>query len=59
VKYDELELNQNENDEFCTVKYDEFPKKEDFLIPIFVNGEIVKEYSFEEVKENAKNSFLI
>lgn len=56
-KAGKMKLIKDVHDEFKTVQYNEFPDEEDFLIPVFMNGKIVKEYSFDQVKENAQNFF--
>jgi nicotinamide phosphoribosyltransferase len=36
------------------MRQEERPELKDELVTVFENGEIVKEYTFEEIKENAK-----
>ena len=37
---------------FETAPFNE--KEEDYMVPVFENGEILKEWTFAEVRENAK-----
>lgn len=48
-----LKLIQTENG-FETVSDADYPELQDQLITVFENGELKKEYNFEEVRENAK-----
>ncbi|MEM7510491.1 MAG: nicotinate phosphoribosyltransferase [Bacteroidota bacterium] len=43
--------------EYKTVQEEEYPELPDELITIFENGEIIKEWTFEEIRERAKVSF--
>lgn len=43
-----------QNGSYKTVGANEFPELADELITVFENGEIKKEYSFEEIRENAE-----
>lgn len=40
--------------QFKTVRQEELPEAKDILETVFDNGEIVKEYTFDDVKQNAK-----
>ncbi|MFN8436273.1 MAG: nicotinate phosphoribosyltransferase [Cytophagales bacterium] len=42
------------NNTYQTVAENEFPDLNDELVTVFENGKILKEYSFEEVRENAR-----
>lgn len=39
---------------YKTMRQEEQPELKDELVTVFENGEIIKEYTFEEIKENAK-----
>ncbi|MFN3405307.1 MAG: nicotinate phosphoribosyltransferase [Cytophagaceae bacterium] len=39
---------------FTTVKENDYPDATDHLVTVFENGKIVKDYPFEEIRENAK-----
>ncbi|PTB98047.1 nicotinate phosphoribosyltransferase [Marivirga lumbricoides] len=41
------------NNSYQTVSHNEYPEISDELITVFENGKILKEYSFEEIRENA------
>ena len=45
--------------EFRTVRADDVPEKDDELITVFENGEIKKEYTFEEIRDRAAKRTLI
>jgi nicotinamide phosphoribosyltransferase len=47
-----LKLIKNEQDQFETVP--ESAPGEDLLVEVFLNGEVVKEYKFDEIRENAR-----
>ena len=42
------------NEGYQTLRQEEQPALKDELVTVFENGNIVKEYTFEEIKENAK-----
>ncbi len=42
-----------ENGNYKTVRSDEFPELKDELVTVFESGKIIKEYTFEEIRENA------
>ena len=43
--------------EFKTVLHTEYPELKDLMVTVFENGNITKEYTFEEVREKAKVKF--
>ncbi|NMM49903.1 nicotinate phosphoribosyltransferase [Marinigracilibium pacificum] len=43
-----------QGDEFITVSSEDYPLIKDELVTVFEDGQVVKEYTFEEVRENAK-----
>ena len=45
--------------EYKTVREQEYPDKGDILKTVFENGKIVKEYTFNEIKENVTLQELI
>lgn len=51
-----LKLEKGPDGQFCTTRQDDFPHdhNDDYLETVFENGEIVKEYSFEEARKNAE-----
>lgn len=44
---------------FITVQAHEYPELEDQMVTVFENGKLTKEYTFEEVRENAKVTFPV
>jgi len=48
-----LSLYKMFNGEYSTCPENSIPEREDVLQTVFENGKIVKEYTFEEVRENA------
>ena len=53
-----LKLIKNSENEFETINYEDprFENVVDELIPVFENGKILREYTFEEIRETARNS---
>jgi nicotinamide phosphoribosyltransferase len=53
-KKGKLKLIINEAGEYETVKQDEKPEYQDQLVTVFENGELIQDYTFEEIRANAR-----
>jgi nicotinamide phosphoribosyltransferase len=49
---------QLEGDTFVTVEEGKGSEQDDLLIPVYENGELIKEYSFDEVRQRAEISLM-
>ena len=43
-----------DGDEVLTVRAQDYPTDKDLLVPVFENGKILKEYTFDEIREKAE-----
>ena len=49
-----LALIKDENEKFHTIREEELNGQKDYLETVFENGKVVKEYTFDQVRENSK-----